>query len=181
MSNVRRSKALWAYLESTGSLHGTEEEINIAKRNYRKQYLLTYKRQQRSKRREYTIGLSVHSGEHKRIAEAAKRHRLKIPPFLKSATLAYLDQKFLVPDRLLIAHLEQLLADCLNEVKSIVTIKDKYFWQRDQKLEAIEKKILKLEHQINSLLTNPPLVASHDHQNQVTQTTSIPPDVEIHD
>jgi uncharacterized protein Yka (UPF0111/DUF47 family) len=66
-----------------------------------------------------------------------------------------------------VARFEQLLSACLNEVKIIVHARDKYFWQREQKMEAIEKRIQKLETQINEIFSNPPLVTKHDYQNQI--------------
>lgn len=167
MSKSVRSKALWEFLESTGALDGTDEQIKTAKRAYRKQYFLTFKKQQRSKRPEYTIGFHRHNGEHKKICHVAKRHQMTVPSFIKSATLAYIDKNYLVPDPLIIAHLEQLLSDCLNEIKSIVATKEKYFWQRDEKIEAIEKRIIKLEEQMSQIFKNPPLISSNDRQNQV--------------
>ena len=167
MSNTRRSKALWEYLELAGVLNGSEAEIKEAKRTYRKKYFLAYKKRQRSKKPEFTICLSRENGEYKKLSDAAKKHHMAIPSFIKSSAFAYLQQVYLVPDRLLTAELEQLLADCLNEIKSITSIKEKYFWQRDEKIAAIEKRIEKLEGQINHLFANPPLASSNDSQNKI--------------
>lgn len=168
MSNCRRSKALWEYLELSGALNRGEDEIKEAKHLYRKKYFLEYKKQQRKKKPEFTIRLSREKGELKKVSDAAKKHHMTIPAFIKESAFAYLEQEYLVPDRLLIAELEQLLSDCLNEIKSIVSIKEKYFWQRDEKIAAIEKRIEKLEGQINQLFTNPILASTHDRQNQIT-------------
>ena len=57
------------------------------------------------------------------------------------------------------AKLEQLLADCLNEVQTIVRQKEKYVWERERKFETIEKRIEKLESQINDVFRNPPTLS----------------------
>lgn len=80
--------------------------------------------------------------------------------------MAYLEQTFIVPNVLQIAELEQLLSNCLNEVQSIVRTRERYHWEREQKLEAIEKIIIRLEEKVNQLFRNPP-VASHDSKNQI--------------
>ena len=166
MRRNRHSK-LWEYLESTGVLEkGSDEEIKAAKRAYRKRYFLEYKQKQRRFKPEYTIKFSKGNGEYASVTAAAKRHNLTITAFIHSATLAYLRNTYLVPDRIQIARLELLLSECLNEIKTIVKPKEKFFWERDRKLDAIEKRIEKLEVQINEVFRNPPLF-SHDRQNQI--------------
>jgi hypothetical protein len=67
--------------------------------------------------------------------------------------------------------LEQLLSECLNEIKMLVKSKERFFFGREDKLDAIEKRIIKLESQINEVFRNPPLI--HDHKNQVAQALGI--------
>lgn len=111
--------------------------------------------------------LSKENGEYENITLAAKKHSLPVTVFLKAATLAYLHQQFIVPDRFQLAKLEQLLAQCLNEVQLITRTKEKYSWQREQKYEEIEKRIIRLELQINEVLRNPPLLSGNDSQNKI--------------
>ncbi|CAN5567100.1 hypothetical protein BH11BAC1_BH11BAC1_06640 [soil metagenome] len=66
----------------------------------------------------------------------------------------------------MIAHLEQLLSNCLNEIKAI-SITNEKFWQREQTLARIEQTIQKLETQMNEVFRNPTLF-SYDHQNKIT-------------
>jgi len=166
MRRSNRNSKLWEYLESTGVLEkGSDEEIKEAKRVYRKKYLLLYKQKQRTKKPEYVIVFSKENGEHERISEAAKRHKMTVTAFVHSASLAYLSNTYVVPDRLQIARLEQLLSDCLNEIKAIIRPKERFFWERDQRLERIEKRIVQLELQINEVFRNPPLL--HDRENKI--------------
>jgi len=166
MRRNRHSK-LWEYLESTGVLEkGSDEEIKAIKRAYRKKYFLEYKQKQRSSKPGYTINFSKGNGEHASVTAAAKRHNLTVTAFIHSATLAYLRNTYIVPDRIQIARLELLLSECLNEIKTIVKPKEKFFWERERKFDAIEKRIEKLETQINEVFRNPPML-SNDRQNQI--------------
>ena len=159
---------MWEYLESTGILEkGTEEEIKLAKKAYRKEYLLKYKQQQRQHKPEFTINFSKENGEFNKVVHEAKKHNQTISSFIYSATLAYINQTYIVPNTSQLAKLEQLLADCLNEIQSIVRFKEKYHWERDRKLESIEKRIEKLEKQIDDLFRHPPLLSANDCQNKV--------------
>ena len=157
---------MWDYLEASGVLEkGSDEEIKAVKKSYRKKYFLEFKKQQRRTKPEFTVHFSKTDGELNRICQAAKRHQLTVPAFLKSAAFAYIERTYLVPNKLMVAHMEQLLADCLNEIKSIVHTKERW-WEREQKLDRIEKRIIKLEEQVNLLFRNPTLY-SDDHQNQI--------------
>ena len=166
MSKNRHNKAMWEYLESVGVLeNGSDEEIKAAKHAYRKQYLLAFKRKQRLHRPEYGVNFSKTNGEYERIEKAAESHKMTVTGFIRSAALSYIEKRYLVPDRGQIARLEQLLSECLNEIKTIVHSKEWFFWEREKKLESIEKRIEKLETQINDFFRNPPLLTNHDSQN----------------
>ncbi len=161
-----RNGKLWEYLESAGVLEkGTDEEIKAVKKAYRKKYLLEYKQKQRQGKPEYVINFSKENGEHERILKAAKQHNISATAFIHSASLAYIEQRFIVPNRMQVALLEQLLSECLNEIKTLVKAKERFFFHREDKIEAIEKRIIKLETQIGEVLRHPPLI--HDHQNQI--------------
>ena len=157
MSNTRKRKGgMWEYLESTGVLErGSKEEITEAKKTYRKKYFLLHKRKQRALKREFTLRFSKQNGELINIANTAKQHKMKITEFLKSAVLAYIDKTYVVPDRLQIAELEQTLAQCLNEIQTIVKQKERYSYDREYKYELIEKRIEQLEFEIINVLKCP--------------------------
>ena len=158
----KSNSGMWDYLETTGVLeHGTEQEIKAAKKKYRKDYFLSYKRSQRCLKPEYTVNFSIDKGEHSRVKAAAQRHHLSISSFIHQAVLAYLDQSFIVPNIDQVAALEQILLQCLNEVQSIVKPKEKYHWEREQKFEAIEKRIDKLQIQIDLIFRHPSML-NHD-------------------
>ena len=168
MSRKNNSK-MWEYLESLGVLEkGSAEEIETAKKAYRKNYLLSYKQKQRSHKPEFTINFSKEKGEFTKVEKEAKRHDLAITGFIHLATLAYINQTYLVPNALQISKLEHALSDCLNEILSIVRFKEKYHWEREKKLKTIEKRIEKLEKHIDEIFRHPPLCNQpHDRQNQI--------------
>ena len=158
---------MWEYLESLGVFeNGSDAEIKAGKRAYRKKYFTDYKRRQRTKKPEYTANFTKENGELETILKGAKRHSMSVPTFLRVATLAYLNHSFVVPNRELVAHLEQLLADCLNEVQTIARSRDRFFWDKEAKIEKIEKRIARLEESIDTLFRHPSV--RHDRQNQIT-------------
>ena len=158
---------MWEYLDSLGILEkGTDEEIKAAKLAYRKEYYLRYKRNQRSHKPEFTVNFSNENREYKQVEYAAKKHNMTITSFIHTAVLAYINQSFVVPNADQIALLEQILSQCLNEIQKIVKVREKYHWEREAKFEAIEKRIEKLESEINQIFRNPPLL-NYDSKSQI--------------
>ena len=157
MSNTKKhTGGMWEYLDSIGVLeNGTDEEIKKAKRDYRKIYFTNHKRKQRALKREFTVRFSKEKQEYLKIDFFAKQHKMKVTEFLKSAVLAYINKTYIVPDRSKIWELEQLLSQCLNEIQTIVKQKERYSYEREQKYEIIEKRIEKLESEINQVLKQP--------------------------
>jgi hypothetical protein len=162
------SAGLWKYLDELGVLEkGSNEEIKAAKKQYRLKYFIEYRKQYRKKKPEYSVYYSRESGEHNRIIQAARKHNLSPTSFIRLSSLAYIDNKYIVPNQEQVAHLEQLLADCLNEVKTLVSRKERFFWDREEKINAIEKLIQKLEAQIDDVFRNPPLAINYDRKNKI--------------
>ena len=168
MKRTRKHKgAIWEYLQASGVLeNGTDEEIKTAKKAYRKEYYLSYKRNQRANKPEFIVNFSSENGEYARVKMAAERHKMTVTAFIRSSVLAYLQQRFLVPNTLQVAHLEEILSQCLNEIQKLVGAREKYYWAREEKFEAIEKRIEKLEYDIDQVFRNPPLL-QHDSQNKI--------------
>ena len=155
----KNNSAMWEYLESLGILEkGTDEEIKAAKKAYRKIYLLKYKQKQRENKPEFNIYFSNENGEYGRVESAAKKHNMTVTAFIKKAVMAYIEQKYIVPDPLQIGRLEQVLSECLNEIQTIVKTKERFLFDREDKYKAIEKKIEKLEAQIDAIFRHPKLV-----------------------
>lgn len=165
---LKRSSPLWEYLEASGVLEkGTDEEIKAVKREYRKKYLLSYKRTKRNDNKEYTISLRKGGREHSLLIKNAKVHSLTVPTFIYQSALAYIEQKYLVPNPYKVAELGQMLSECLNEIRAIATRRDRFFWDAEMKLERVEKRIIKLEESIDQLFRNPINITEHDYKNKV--------------
>jgi hypothetical protein len=166
---MKRSNELWNYLEQSGVLErGDDAEIKAVKKEYRKRYLLEYKRAQRTKKREITIGLDASTGEWSKFLRAAKRHHLSLPAFIKSAVDAYLDQKYLVPDPYQVAQLEQLLSFTLNEIQEIAGRRGNFYGLQNEYLKEIEVKIERLEGEINRIFRHPnKMQISNDSQSKI--------------
>ncbi len=192
-NNGKHKGGMWEYLDALGVLErGNDEEIKQAKKAYRKQYFTLHKRKVRAKRKEYTIGFSDENGEQLKLAYTARQHKMKVTSFLKSAVMAYIDKTYIVPDKYQIAEIEQVLAQCLNEIQAMVKQKERFSFQREFKYERIEKRIMQLETDIHFILRNPYTLeelvkketkenpklkeellslltqSNHDHQNQIT-------------
>lgn len=170
----KHNKGMWEYLEKIGILEtGTDEEIKLAKKAYRKEYLLQYKRDQRKKQPEFTVNFPK-TGQYTyhAIKSVAQRHHMSPTAFIQKAVIGYLNKRYIVPNSDQVAKLEQLLTDCLNEIKTLVKIKDKYWFEKESKMESIEKKIEKLEHDISQIFRNPPLI-NNDYQDQDIQKTCL--------
>ena len=156
MPKRAKKPGLREYLDQSGVLvNGSEQEIQAARRAYRKLYKTEHKRKQRQENREVGV-LLPRAKEFNRIAAAAKKHKASIPAFLKMATLGYLNKTFLVPDRDLVARLAQMLSDCLNEVQQITQAKGRHSFLIEEKCEAIEKRIEQLEAQMTRAFSEPP-------------------------
>lgn len=166
MKTKRKASPLWTYLESLNILEsGTDAEIKAAKRAYWRDYRARLRKAERQERPEFNIAFSRKSGDYGKVVLAAKRHKLPMTAFIRNATLAYLDRRFLVvsPDK--VAHIEQLLMACLNEVQKIVRQKEKYHFEREQKFDAIAERITQLETEIRQVLVFPKERAIDDRQN----------------
>lgn len=154
------TQGLCQFLDESGVLeHGTDEEICAVRRAHRKLYLKNYKEEQRKDKPEFLVQLSKQDGTFTKISTAAKKHRMSVTAFLRLATLAYIERSFLVPDRIMVAKLSSLLESCLNDVRSMASMKGKYsVFQLEEKYDAIEARIVRLETEIQSLFLVPPLL-----------------------
>lgn len=110
----------------------TKEEIALARKQYWKEYRIRHRRNARKKLKMLEIGFT--QAEWKRICKAAHEHKRGRSRFIKQACLAYLEQRFLVPDIVAVHEIKGLLS------MHLTFIKDKI----DEKLlpEAIGKYLL---------------------------------------
>lgn len=91
-----RSKALWKFLFEKGVLEGTDEEIQQAKREYRKQYKKVWK-QSRRKIKEIRPCFTVK--EYNTIQQVAQKAGLKPITFAQQVLLAHAEGNAFIPNR----------------------------------------------------------------------------------
>ena len=96
---------------------GSEEELKYAKAAYRKQYQKNYQDRYAHEKKRLKITLSSH--EYDRLKEQAEAHGQKFAAFAREAMLAYLDQRFLVPDAQKVSDLEVALRKIGNNINQI--------------------------------------------------------------
>ncbi len=189
---MRKRSGLWKHLDALGILEtGSPDEIAAAKRGYWKTYHYNHRRQQLKENPEVIVAFSRADGTYERIAAGARKHKMTLAAFIRASAVAYLTETYIVPDRAFLAHLEQLLAQCANEIQALAGVREKYFWQRDQKIESIEARIILLETSVREHLSSPPkleqllcdalnqsldikahllqLITSHDRQDKIKE------------
>lgn len=151
MNQHQTTPSLIEYLDQSGVLEqGDELGIKAAKKAYRKSYQRAYKRHQRSQRKEYQIQLTKEENKH--ICEAAKKHQLSPSAFIKKATLAYLQQVYVVPDNERVAQLEYLLSIAYSSINQITGKTP----QLSHDYERLSQIIEQLEREVTQALRHPP-------------------------
>jgi hypothetical protein len=107
MRPTRKNTGLWAYLERLGKLDASHDELVILKKEYRKEYLRSYKKLSRAKNKEFTV--IFHRGEIGEIRRAAKESGLSEPAYIKSAAQAYIATIYLVRDKAVLDRIFQFM------------------------------------------------------------------------
>lgn len=105
---AKNKSTLYTYLQSTGVLiTGSKEDIAQARKEYWKRYKAQWRNENRKQTKQFTIVLSPN--EAKYIGSAAKQYSKSTTRLIRDAALAYLKKVFLVPDRIALATIQQLL------------------------------------------------------------------------
>ncbi|MFN0189849.1 MAG: hypothetical protein ACKVQV_14195 [Bacteroidia bacterium] len=141
---------VYTYLKECGVLdHGTDKEIETA----RKEYWRIYKRNWRKNKRmeETEVTASFNDSEFKKLDAQAKTHNLSHPQFVKKTVLAYMDKKYLVPNELEVRKISQLLSQYLDVITDEIEENNLTPDTGDMILHKIEE----LEYQIMILLREP--------------------------
>src|ERR1017187_7590492 len=92
-----RSKALWQYLNDIGALQGTPEDIERAKRNYRRDYKRKWRQNKVIKPIELRPGFTAK--EYKELKIAAKMAGIIPTIFIKQTALASLGVGKVIPEK----------------------------------------------------------------------------------
>lgn len=149
MKRSKKGCGVTAYLEAKGLLENSSKEIiDKAKEEYWRRYRYEWlKRKRQSK--SFTIYLN--ELEFGQISTNAKKHKRSNTRFIKEAALAYVRQKFLVPDSLAINEMKGLLTQIHVLFKSLATDKRIGYREVEKQLQMI----MTLEMLLINQLTNP--------------------------
>jgi hypothetical protein len=151
MKKARENKdSLYSYLDSLKLLDsGSAEAITLARKLYWRTYKAQWRKENRRVNKEITTSWTAE--ELKVLSEEAKKHKLSKTKFIKTATLAYIDKRYIVPNQPEVRKIAQLLALNYNQIQEMVEEKELHL----QTGKIILEKILELERSILVSLHSP--------------------------
>lgn len=97
---------------------GDEKAISSAKKEYRRKYKAEWRKKKRRVTKEITTAWNA--SEFKLLKDEAKRHNESVTRFIKRATVAYMDKRYVVPDEVKVTKVLQLLALAYNRISELV-------------------------------------------------------------
>jgi hypothetical protein len=130
-----RSKALYAYLLQSGVLHGTEDDIARAKREYRQNYKRQWKQQKRP-RKEIRIEFTLK--QFAAITRKAKEHEVKHTVYARNSILAAAGLKWSIPNKPQLLKILQLIGMAAIALDKNITPS----WQLLEQLQQAEQQLL---------------------------------------
>lgn len=150
MSKRKNINGVYAYLDSSGVLDGgTEEAITQARKKYWQQYKASWRKQKRAMEKEITI--SWNKEELQLLNKASKQHHTNRTKFIKSATIAYINKAYVVPNELEVRRISQYLAMVYNSIQDMIEVDTIPL----QVGKILSEKILNLEHALLVSIRNP--------------------------
>jgi hypothetical protein len=115
---LKKKSNIYAYLDSAKVLEtGGDQDIANARKEYWKLYKAGWRKKQRQETKEFTIVCTVQDA--KDILEAARKHKRSGSNFIKESCIAYMNRRYIVPDRLTINSIRQQLAMNINTLKQL--------------------------------------------------------------
>jgi hypothetical protein len=126
---------------------GIQEEIALAKREYRRVYKANWKRVNRTECKEVTIKLS--KKEYQELRYEAKEYQYKLAPFIKASCMAYIRKTYLIPDAEIILKLFQL------QKMMYLQVEDMKEQIETHNVDVFLKALEKLEHEMRVLIHSP--------------------------
>jgi len=147
---IKKRSSIYQYLESSGVLdNGTIEEIKAARKKYWMEYKRLWRKDKRRKEKEFTVSFS--KDDLQLLTKVARRHKRKRTLFIKTATLAYINKTYIVPDEIEVRQIRQLLSMSYNSLEQ----------QMEEEILSVEagkvllQLIQQLEREVLVLLYNP--------------------------
>ena len=134
---------VYKYLQSLGVLDKTPEVIEYAKRVYWNKAKLQSKKTRSKQEKSFTVSFT--QCELKDIAEASAMHNMSRSRFIKSACLAYIHRKYLVPNTEAVQKIQSLLAlnySALQELYELEKAPVEVGAELLQRMELVEHLVL---------------------------------------
>lgn len=128
---------------------GNPAEIAGAKKEYRRRYKARWRRINRKDNKAYTVSWTRE--ELRALTEASKRHKQKPTTFIKQATLAYINKRYVVPNQQEMNKVLQLVAMTYNAIDSIAQESEIDL----SSIKKIQEELFILEHEIRVTLLSP--------------------------
>ncbi|MEZ4849746.1 MAG: hypothetical protein R3B93_14260 [Bacteroidia bacterium] len=149
---------MWHWLKENGFTEN-ETKIEEGKKLWQKKYHREYQKKRRAEKR--LISFYLTPSEYQQVEQAAKAHKRRISTFIKEACLAYMDQRFLIPDETLITEIREEISLIGYDIKRIQSELSKMEEPNlKESLEMLTDRISYLESFVKKQFENPPLIAS---------------------
>lgn len=153
MSKKKNTYGVYSYLDSTGVLEkGTDEVIIEARKEYWKKYKAQWRKQKRQVEKELTTSWTI--DELKDLTKSARYHKMSRVGYIKSATIAYSNKAYIIPDKMEVRRIVQLLNMNYNLIQEMVDEKTLHL----QTGKIILEKIFELERAVLVSLHSPKTV-----------------------
>lgn len=150
MSKQKHMQSVYAYLESSGVLDGgTDEAISQARKEYWRRYKASWRKQKRATEKEITV--SWDKEELQLLTKTSKYHHMSRTAFIKSATIAYINKAYVVPNAMEVRLIAQHLALIYNSLQEIIETNQ----LPGQIGKILSEKVLELEHTVLVSIHNP--------------------------
>jgi hypothetical protein len=149
-SRKTKSGGVYAYLEQAGAFEIPDKDtIAQLKKQYWAAYKKEFKKRQRQISKSFTVICTLSEAE--TLIAAAKAHRYSVPKFIKRSCQAYLQQQYLVPDRVGVAEIFQVFTAHHCAMQQLIESNIVPFWDGVAMLRRIDA----LEAEIRAQLYAP--------------------------
>ena len=147
-------ETLIQYLYRTGLLeNGTKEEIEEAKKTFRKAY--SQNKQREYRRQNIRKEIILTKKEFSVLCKAAEQRKIKLSPFLKKAALCYVNEHFILPEDSRVNGLELNLRRIGNNINQLIRYAHQKKGISVKDIQALQQQINKLEDEISRALRQP--------------------------
>lgn len=149
---MKNYPSMMEYLAKLGVLDQSDEQIKNAKKDYRLLYRREHKKLQRQRRKEFQVTFSL--DEFRIVQSASKTHHRSVTRLIHDAALAYLEQRYLVPDQATVVALHRFLGRCQQDIRAIKIRLEKSGRERLELMDLM-RRVEEMEAELHPLLKRP--------------------------